>query len=76
MQLVDKVRSAYDASCLISKQLARCFLFYLISAVIFPNASGTSYLQLLPVLKNLRDMLRYSWGTTALCHMYSGLDMA
>ena len=75
-QLVDKVRLADDAGHISSEQLARCFLFYLFSAIIFPNASGTGYLQLLPVLKNLRDMLRYSWGTTALCHMYSGLDMA
>ena len=44
MQLVDKVKSAYDAGCVSSEQLARCFLFYLISAVIFLNALDTGYL--------------------------------
>ena len=34
------------------------------------------YLQLLPILKNLRDLLRYSWGTTALSHMYYDLHVA
>ena len=73
---MDKVRSVYDAGRVSSEQLASCFLFYLISAVIFPNASGTGYLQLLPILKNLIDLPRYSWGTITLSHMYSGLDVA
>ena len=75
-QLVDKVRLGYDSGCVSSEQLARCFLFYLLSAVIFPNASGTGYLRLLPVLRDLRSLSRYSWGTAAFAYMYSGLDFA
>ena len=75
-QLVDKVRSGYDASCISLEQLARCFLFYLLSAVIFPNASGIGYLRFLPVLRDLRSLSRYSWGTAAFAYMYSGLDLA
>ena len=59
-QLVDKVRLEHDVGRVSSEQLAQCFLFYLISVIIFPNASGTDYLQLLPVLRNLRDLSRYS----------------
>ena len=44
--------------------------------VVFLNASGTGFLQLLPVLRNLRDMSKYSWGTTAFTHMYTDLDTA
>ena len=75
-QLVNRVRSGYDVGCVSSEQLARCFLFYLLSAVIFPNASGTGYLRLLPILRDLRSLSRYSWGTIAFAYMYSGLDLA
>ena len=75
-QLVDRARSGYDAGDVSAEQLARCFLFYLLSAVIFPNASGTGFLKLLPVLKDLRSLSRYSWGTVAFAYMYSGLNLA
>ena len=75
-QLVDRVRSGYDAGCVSSEHLARCFLFYLLSAVIFSNASGTRFLKLLPVLKDLRSLSRYNWGTATFAYMYSGLDLA
>ena len=71
-----KVRSAYDTGRVSLEQLARDFLFYLINAVIFQNASGTGYLQLLPVLRNLRDLPRYSWGIATFSHIYFSLDVA
>ena len=75
-QRVDKVRLEHDADRVSLEQLARCFLFYLISAVIFLNASSTDYLQLLVFLKNLRDLSKYSWGVTAFSHIYFGFDVA
>ena len=75
-QLVDKVRSGHDSGCVSLEQLARCFLLYLLSTVIFSNASGTSFLRLLPILRDLRSLPKYSWGTIAFAYMYSGLDLA
>ena len=75
-QLVDKVRSGHNAGHVTSQQLARYFLFYLLSAIIFLNDSSTGFLQLLPVLRNLRDLSKYSSGTTAFAHTYTGLDTA
>ena len=69
-QLVDKVRSRYDSDCVSLEQLARCFLFYLLSAIIFLNALGTGFLRLLPVLRDLRSLPKYSLGTTAFAFMY------
>ena len=43
-QLVDKVRSGHNAGHVTSELLARCFLFYLLSVVIFLNASGIGFL--------------------------------
>ena len=42
--LVEKVRAEHDTGHFSSEQLAKCFLFYLLSAVIFPNASGIGFL--------------------------------
>ena len=49
-ELMAKVRSGDDIGHVSLEQLARCFLFYLLKVVIFPNASGTCYLQLLHVM--------------------------
>ena len=73
---MDKVRSGHDVGHVTSQQLARYFLFYLLSAIIFLNDSSTGFLQLLPVLRNLRDLSKYSWGTAAFAHTYTGLDAA
>ena len=73
---MDKVKSGHDVGRVTSEQWARYFLFYLLSAVIFLNASSTGFLQLLPILKNLRDLSKYSWGTAAFAHMYTSLDTA
>ena len=71
-----KVRSGHDAGRVTSEQWARYFLFYLLSAVIFLNASSTGFLQMLPILRNLRDLSKYSWVTIAFAHTYTGLDTA
>ena len=73
---MDKVRLWHDTGRVTSEQLARLFLFYLISVVIFLNASSTGFLQLLPILRNLRDLPKYSWGIAAFTHMYTSLDTA
>ena len=76
MQLVDKITSEHDAGRISSEQLALCVLFYHVSVVIFPNASRTDYLQLLPILRNFRDFPKYYWDAAAFSHMYSSLDVA
>ena len=58
-KLVTKVRSGYNAGNVSLEKLSRCFLFYLLSAIIFLYASGSGYLQLLLVLRNLKDLLKY-----------------
>ena len=42
--LVEKVRLEHDTGSVSLEQLARCFLFYLFSAIILANASGTFFL--------------------------------
>ena len=42
--MMEKVRAEHDTGHFSSEQLAKCFLFYLLSAVIFPNASGIGFL--------------------------------
>ena len=42
--LLNKVRSEHDSGHVMSEQLARCFLFYLLNVVIFPNTLGTGHL--------------------------------
>ena len=76
LELMEKVRSGHDAGRVTSQQLARYFLFYLLSVVILMNTSSTGFLQLLPVCRNLRDLSKYSWGTAAFAHMYTSLDTA
>ena len=73
---MDKVRSGHDASHVTSQQLAQYLFFYLLSAIIFLNDSRTGLLQLLPILRNLRDLSKYSWGAVAFSHTYTGLDTA
>ena len=51
---MEKVRLEHDVGHFSLEQLAMCFLFYLLSVVIFLNASSTVFLQLLPVLMDLR----------------------
>ena len=58
--LMEKVRLEHDTSRVSSEQLARCFLFYLLSIVIFSDASGTGFMQLLPILRDLRSLPKYS----------------
>ena len=74
--LVEKVRVEHDTGHVSLEQLARCFLFYLLSVFIFLNASGIGFLQLLPILRDLRSLPKYSWGTIAFAHIYSSLDRA
>ena len=76
LELMEKVRSGHDAGRVTSQQLARYFLFYLLSVVIFLNASSTGFLQLLPICRNLRDLSKYCWGTAAFAYMYTSLDTA
>ena len=75
-QLVDKVRSGYAAGRLSSKKLARFFLFYLLSVVVFSNALGTGYQNFFPILMILRDSSGNSWGASTFSHVYSSLDIA
>ena len=60
IEFIFGVISKYDIGDVSSEQLARCFLFYLLSVIIFLNASRTSFLQLLPVLKYLKKLPKYS----------------
>ena len=58
--LMEKVRAEDDIGRINSEQLARCFLFYLLSDVIFPNALGIGFVQLLPIWRDLRSLSKYS----------------
>ena len=75
-KFVDDVHEDFTKGEATSEQLARCFLFYLLSVVVFPNLSHTGALWLLPVLQDLDRLHEYSWGVAALSYLYQGLDAA
>ena len=58
--LMEKVRLEHSTGRISSEQLARYFLFNIFSAVIFSNALGIDFLQLLPILRDLRSLSKYS----------------
>ncbi|CAK8543681.1 unnamed protein product [Lathyrus sativus] len=52
----------------------RMYLLLLFACFLFPDTNGnTIHLQYLPLLEDLNEVSRYSWGVSTLAHLYRNL---
>ncbi|KAE8773431.1 hypothetical protein D1007_54319 [Hordeum vulgare] len=64
-----------DADEMVVQQYARAYLWYVLTKVVFTDATGNSTLWM--YLELLRDWdTQYSWGSAALAYLYRQLDQA
>ncbi|KAJ1686186.1 hypothetical protein LUZ63_017576 [Rhynchospora breviuscula] len=55
---------------------ARAFMLDLLGSVMFPDHSGYVCSMFLPLIQNVDDPPKYSWGTAVLAYLYRGLCSA
>jgi hypothetical protein len=56
---------------------ARAYILHMLGTVLFPGTNGTIVsLEYLPLLENLHETARYSWGSAVLSYLYNGLCKA
>ncbi|KAI4996846.1 hypothetical protein ZWY2020_052188 [Hordeum vulgare] len=64
-----------DANDIVVQQYARAYLWYILTKVVFTDASGNSALWM--YLERLRNWdIQFSWGSEALAYLYRQLDQA
>ncbi|KAM3311124.1 hypothetical protein ACQJBY_031667 [Aegilops geniculata] len=64
-----------DANDVVVQQYARAYLWYVLTKVVFSDATGNSALWMFLELLNNWDT-QYSWGSAALAYLYRQLDLA
>ncbi|KAI4996026.1 hypothetical protein ZWY2020_041124 [Hordeum vulgare] len=75
LKLVRGAPCPTDADEIVVQQYARAYLWYVLTKVVFTDATGNSTLWM--YLERLRNWdTQYSWGETALAYLYHQLDQA
>ncbi|XP_057757085.1 protein MAIN-LIKE 1-like [Arachis stenosperma] len=58
-------------------QYARCYMLYLLGAVLLPDkANNTVHVRYLPLLADFDAICTYSWGSAILCWLYRAMCLA